>query len=220
MSYFTKFPNVLYSFGDERERASFQNMALYVEVIDKLKDNASFYNDHYIRDGQRADNVSNTLYGDPSYHWTFYLMNDKLREHGWPLDRLELDKKIKEDFPNLVLKTDDEIFTIFKVGQTVQGNSGQGTIAYRNLDLGQVVLKDVTGSFADGELVTSNDGAESITVTASMSEYLATHHYNDDVPVTNYEHYQEKNDGLRSISVIRKDVIRDITRLFSQAMNS
>lgn len=220
MSYFNKLPRVLYSFGDESQRASFQNISLCVEVIDKIKDNASFYNNYYIRDGQRPDNVSNTLYDDPAYHWTFYLMNDKLREHGWPLDRLELDKKIKKDFPNLVLKTNDEIFSIFKVGQTVTGNSGQGTILYRDLDLGQIVLTDVTGTFTDNELVTSNESTETVTITTSISEFLATHHYENDIPITNYEYYQQKNDGLRGISVIRPDAIRDISRLFAQAVKS
>ena len=66
-------------------------------VVDQVKENSSFYKNYYIRDGERPDNVSHRLYENPRLHWTFYLMNDHIREQGWPLTQRSIVEKVKED---------------------------------------------------------------------------------------------------------------------------
>lgn len=219
--YFNNFSKIIYSFGDEGERATMQDLSSYAEVIDKIKDNSAFYNNYYIKDGDRPDMLAFAFYKNPHLYWTFYMMNDKLRDQGWPLDRKELDEKILEDFPNLVLETSDDIFMTFKVGQVVQGNSGTGTVAYRNLDLGQIVLTDVTGTFNTGETVTSNDSLESVDLTSVVSEHLSVRYYDDnDLPVTNSEYYNQQNTELRSIMIMKPSAVNRVAKLFYEAMGT
>ena len=100
MSYFENFGKVLYTFANENVVTT--NLSAYAEVLDDIRVSSEFYQDYYIQSGERADQTSYSIYGDPSLHWTFYLMNPKLREQGWPLSSSELTQKVKKDYPNLI----------------------------------------------------------------------------------------------------------------------
>ena len=87
--YFSNFKPVYYRFGDNEPYSIFQNLTQYVDLIDQLKANNNFYQDYTIIAGERPDVTSFKLYGSPEYYWTFFLLNDKLRESGWPILRQE-----------------------------------------------------------------------------------------------------------------------------------
>lgn len=243
MSYFNNFPKVFYDFGNTGETALTQNLAAYVEIIDELAKNNAFYNDYYIRQGVRPDHASYSLYGDPTLHWLFYLMNPKIREQGWPLSRLELTDKIVKDFSGTVIVSrDDDLFSKFAVGQTVTSTAGNGSgvVAHRNIGMGQIVLDEVTGTFIDGEQVQSvnSEGiTEYTTPVAITPESLSTRYYLDadgeriDIApteepgaqitrVTHLQYYITENEALRKIRVIRPTEINQVIRRFTQAMDS
>ena len=152
MRYFNSFDKLLYRFGNEESRTVFQDLSSYADVVDELKDNVISYNLYDINEGYRPDQLSQALYGNPLYYWTFYLMNDHIRECGWPLSNEELMNVVNKEFPGVTLTTRDSLTGKFKVGQTVRGVSSgaTGKIVHRHLDLGQIVLNDVTGTFAEG----------------------------------------------------------------------
>ena len=137
MLYCNKFENLTYKFGDEVDTVIFQNLSIYVDIIDEIKNNITFLNVHTIQEGFRPDQVSIQLYGTPLYHWSFYLLNDDIREQGWPLTRHELEVYTKKIFPNTTITTRDaDLANKFKVGQTVTGGttSLSGKIIKRNID--------------------------------------------------------------------------------------
>ena len=126
----------------------------------------------------------------------------------------------------------------FKVGQLVTGSSSgiSGTIAHRNLDLGQVYIKDLQGAestFRSTEVLTSQVGenVESITLISSAAEKNSVRYYvdgdslhsdidphadrpNTKTPVTHLDYYLAENEKLKSIRVIKPDAVRDIFREF------
>ena len=79
MLYFNEFSNITYKFGDEPDPTFFQNISLYADIIDQIKDDITFNNLHTIQEGFRPDQVSIQLYETPLHYWTFYLLNDNLR---------------------------------------------------------------------------------------------------------------------------------------------
>lgn len=148
MAFFRNFPLINYKFGDETSTALFQNITAYVDLIDQVSDDASFYQKYTIKDGDRPDSLSYKLYNTVDYYWTFFLLNEHLRTQGWPLTVQELYEKSREYYPNQTIVTEDEFATTFKRGDTViQGNvtnpSGKGVILERNLDLGQIVVQPI-----------------------------------------------------------------------------
>lgn len=241
MSYFNKFPKVPYLFGDKEEISVIQNIAAYVDMLDELSQNNAFYNDFYIRNGDRPDQISYKLYDDPQLHWLFYLTNPKLREQGWPLGTSELTNKIKGDFTGTTITTlDADLFSKFAMGQTVNSASGSGTIVHRNIALGQIVLEDVSGSFTSTGLLTSVDEhgiTETLTPVSVGPEFMSAHHYEDGegnivdidpttgpgaqiTEVTHLQYYVRQNEALRNIRVIRPTAVNSVLTRFRQALLS
>lgn len=163
MAFFRNFPIVRYKFGDENTPSLFQNITAYIDLIDKLSDNTSYYLLHDIVDGSRPDTLSHELYGTTSLYWTFYLMNEKLRIQGWPLATTQLHELAPVYYPHLVLQTDEPISSEFYIGETCAAaearvddpntsiNEAQqlyfdfppfkATIIEKNHDMGQLVVK-------------------------------------------------------------------------------
>ena len=143
MSYFNNFPITYYKFGDDEPEVLFQNISAYVDLIDQLADEASFYDFQYIIDGDRPDTLSYKLYGEVQYYWTFYLLNSHLRQSGWPLTNQILDQRKAESYPHWTITTTDDISSHrFVAGSKIRGGlSGTvGTIVETNLELGQLVV--------------------------------------------------------------------------------
>ena len=86
-NFFRFFPVVDYKFGTNGGTDQFENISIYANVVDQVVNNVAAYQEYYLLPGERPDQVSQKLYNTPNYHWTFFLMNDTLRESGWPLFR-------------------------------------------------------------------------------------------------------------------------------------
>jgi len=240
MTYFNSFPLVSYRFGDEANPDVFQNISVYADVLDQVANSVTFYSDYFILPGERPDQVSYKLYGNTQYHWTFFLVNPNLRESGWPLAPNKVFEKAKADYFREVLTTKTPLTDKFKIGQTVSGlsSAASGKIIHRNLDLGQLTLDNLSGSFTDGETVssTNSDGVvETITLTSSSEEYNAPLFYQNAskevvdidpavgpgstlVPVTRLDNLNNINDAARSIKVLKKDIVKSVVDSFYEAV--
>tara|TARA_Y100000114_G_scaffold99181_1_gene92371 strand:- start:220 stop:948 length:729 start_codon:yes stop_codon:yes gene_type:complete len=242
MKYFNDFPNSFYKFGDEVSPVIFQNISLYSDVVDQVKDGISFLNFHTIQEGFRPDQVSIQLYGSPFFYWTFYLLNDDLREQGWPLPNHELINYLKKILPNTVINTVDEFATKFKVGQTVTGGSSglSGKIIKRDLDLGKITIEGNVAFRTGGELFTTTnaDGnLETLTGTSTVKEFQSTSHYVDGTGTivdidpqsgpgalltekTFEDVYFTVNESLRQIKVIKPSQINNIVTSYKKSIRS
>lgn len=247
--FFTNFSKIDYAFGDEFEKKGggkltfelFQDLTSYVDIVDEIKDISSFYSTYYILENDRPDQLSYQIYGTPNYHWTFYIMNDHVRRQGWPLTMVELDKKVKRDFPHKYIRTLDNLTGAMLPDQFCYGaiSSGSGKIIRRHLDLGTIIV-DSKDHFQRGERVSHRAYSgitKAITVKSTGFEYNAPRHYEDasgnivdidpyqDAPalyneITNYDFYVKENDKLKEIRVIRPDAIESIVGKYLQALQS
>ena len=242
MSLFRYFPTIEYLFGDEKTPDRFRDISIYADVFDELRNNIAFYQNYTIKEFERPDQVSYKFYNTAEYHWTFYLMNNHIRERGWPLTNRELIAKAAIDYPLLTMTTRTTLIGKFQVGQTVTGNTSgaTGTINSRRHDLGQVILSNVSGSFTAGEVVSSTNAdeeIETITATSTSLEYNAAHHYTNaagewvDIDpavgpgallteVTHLDRFVENNDELKEIRVIKPSVVNDVVKAFREAIRS
>lgn len=241
MAYFNKFKQSLYKFGDESYTTVFQDLSTYVDIIDQVKDNINFYTYYQILNGERPDTLSQKIYNTPTLHWTFFLLNDHLRESGWPLSRDALDAKIKKTFVNTTLTTTANLTGIMLPGQTVTGvaSGATATVLSRNLDLGQIIVAGSDLGFLQGELITSTVGStvQSVTLSAAVNEYNSIFVYLDSdgsyvdidpsvgesaiyTPQTYYEFYQQENDKLSTIKIIKPTTINSILKAYFEALRS
>ena len=241
MLYFNEFQDVSYKFGDEVDQAVFQNISIFADVIDGIKNDITFLNSFTIQEGFRPDQVSQILYDTPLHYWTFYLLNDDIREQGWPLIRHEFEEYMKKAFPNTTLTTRDSgLVTKFKVGQTVTGNTSgaTGKIIKRNIDLGQIIIEGTQNFTGSGETLSSTNSAgtsESLVSVSSTKEFQSASHYVDgsnnivdiDFTVgpgasltekTHEDVYFAVNENLRQITVIRPELISTLSSSFKKAI--
>lgn len=238
MAYFKSFPKINYNFNGESAVAV--NLTAYAEVMDDVRLSASFYQDYYISNGERADNVAFGLYNDPQLHWVLYLMNPKLREQGWPVSHTDLVKIVKKNHPNTTLVIRADMTSRLNVGDVIKGYTSEavGTIVYKDLDLGQLTV-ETDGTFVAGELL--GDVARDLvysdfTVDTVVAEHLSAHHYTlngervdinpyepipqDVIKTTFLDEYEKTNDDLKQIRVIKPSSINNVVGAFKKAIKS
>ena len=241
-NYFKYFPMIDYKFGDEPESSRFENITIYADVVDQIADATTAYNEYYILPDERPDNVSEKLYGTPNFHWTFYMMNDAIREQGWPVSNNKVFELAEIKYATRVITTKTKLTDKFKVGQTITGatSSATATIGKRNLDLGQLFLENVSNTFVAGENVNSlnlNNVTETIVVDSYEFQYNAAHHYENTsgdtvdidpetgpgatlTEVTYLDRVNRLNEANRQIRVLKRDIIRDVVQSFRDTVSS
>lgn len=243
-NYFEKFPQVYYRFGDETDPVLFQKLTKYSDIIDTIRDDVGAYIEHEIRDFDRPDTLSHRLYKKSEYDWTFFIMNERLRETGWPMPMSELYSHAQTQmFPNytaiLDISTADSaaLFTnLYPVGQRVRLGMKEGVVVRKNLDVGEITIE------ADSDLTTLTtlsyaDSAQSneVSLLNTVYEYQGTHHYENDsgewvdyffstdpvkVPITNLDYLINENDASKRIRVIKKEFIDTIVGRFKNAIEN
>lgn len=247
--FFSRFPLTRYNFGDNEGGVLFNNLSVYVDLIDQLKDQVTFYENYTIQDGDRPDIVSQKLYGTPDYHWTFFLINDKLRESGWPMPERELRDLVKKRYPHRVVTTEDEFADNFLPGKNVVGKTSgtTGRVIERNLDLGQLVIasdknsEGLNNNFGSSEQIAAGDtaveqAANTIVAIAETVQYNSVLYYKNaagkivDIDpydqatgtltaVTIMDDYISFNDDLKQISIIKPDRINAVTNEFFKLLS-
>lgn len=246
MSYFKYFPRVPYKFGNETSENTFENISVYADIIDQVKNDVATYEEYYILPGERPDQVSLKLYDTPDYHWTFFLLNDDIKEQGWPLSNQNLFKYAEKEYNSTVLVTRANIANIFKIGQTVigLGSGAEAVIEFRDVNLGQLWIKTPSTGFTNGETISSQGTgqfADTVTLKSSSLQYNAIHHYEDVngiwqdlgfesdgsrsepsalwTPVTWLDRLNSQNEQLKRIKIIKPNIIGTIAESFREAVS-
>lgn len=241
--YFKNFDIVGYRFGDNESPVLFNNLSQYVDIIDDLKNNLTFYNKYTIPSGERPDTLSYKLYGTTDYYWTFFMMNDHVRISGWPVPSYRLLDIAKQKYPYRVVTTNTDFSNLFPIGQVVTGTTSgtTGTVIRKIPDMGQLVI-DTGGepnvtNFGTTEVLQYFDAdgnAQSITLVKESEQYNAIHHYEDAdglwqdltlfdfdnpnvlwTPITYRDRLETRNDELKEIIILRPDVINSVVTEFN-----
>lgn len=240
-NYFQTFPNVDYNFGNNETAVLFNNISTYVDILDQVVLDGSFYEKYFILDNDRPDIVSQNLYGTPDYHWTFFYLNHHVRESGWPLNTQDLLSKAIESYPNQTLTSESLIADKFPVGSEIIGNGSgaRGTILRKRLDLGQIIVNsDMT--FNNIEQVSSvennaNGFPDTANIINATEQYNSVDHYeNSDgeyvdidpydqvttglTPITYLNKLELKNDQLKQINVLTPAVANQVINQFFRAI--
>ena len=194
MSFFKQFPTQSYDFNRDGIIQQVVDIYRSVRVEGSSIDNPSLYLNYNIKDGERPDIVSQRLYNTPEYYWTFFVINEMLHDgmRAWPMSRTVMEDYLAEEYSGVVITTNpvtvtntdlgittfrDSLAGRFRLNETItgqanlhNGNPPSGTLVKKDIDLNQLVLKDVTGTFFGDPDLTSNS-----------SEKISGNLSNDDV---------------------------------------
>ena len=159
MPFFQQFPKIPYDFGSNGIDTNIVDLFRFVKANEQYFNEITTYIDYYIRDGERPDIVSNSLYGTPEYYWVFFLINEHLKNgiSGWPMPDQELLEYIAEEYPGTTIETrpyisrtgDGLIFgqpnslaNRFIFGETIFGSASnaRGIVIGKNIQQSQLKL--------------------------------------------------------------------------------
>ena len=218
--YFQRFPFVNYNFGDNEVDTIFPNISAYIDIVDQIKDEVAFYEKYTILDGDRPDIVSQKLYDTPDYHWTFFFMNDGLRESGWPLSEREMRALVKKRYPHRTVTTQSNIASNFLPGSFVTGKTSgtTGRVIERNLDLGQIVIASdkneagLNNNFGQTEQIaagtTAEEQAANIATLISESQQFNSPLYykNSSGDIVDIDPYNQTTSGLIPTTIMEDHI--------------
>lgn len=204
MSFFNKFTKSKYDFNRDGTLQTVIDFYKSVRPLDYKVDNPSQYKFYEIENGERPDIISQKLYGTPNFYWTFFIVNDFLHDgySSWPMSQESFYSYIQTEYEGFVITTNpsitrntDQQITDFKdslagkftIGETITGSisGATGTLVQKNIDLNQLVIQNVTGSFlGDPNAITnSTENITGATSTDTVASYIvykyadAPHHY-------------------------------------------
>jgi hypothetical protein len=100
MSFFSMFPYRSFDLQNNGINRVITDIFRNVDVNESLIESITAYRSYHINDGERPDIVSNKLYNNPDYYWTFFITNDFLKEGmlNWPMSNLEFEKFIQDEY--------------------------------------------------------------------------------------------------------------------------
>jgi len=187
MAYFKQFPKVQYDFERNGIVQNVVNIYRSVRPLQNFIDNSTAYTFYEIKNGERPDIVSQRLYDNPNYYWTFFIINEILHDgmRAWPMSQEDLFDYLVVEYEGYVINTNpvivrntDNIITEFKdslagsvpnasngafnLGETVTGSiSGfSGTLTKKNVDLNQLILQNVNSNAPLGDPDAISGGTE------------------------------------------------------------
>jgi len=195
MSYFSKFPQINYSFDNGKINKTAINILKRVGFKDFTKNNSRFFIEYNVMDGDTPEMVAHKIYGDSNLHWVILLFNDIINPYyDWPLSTRKLESYIKSKYPGKAFFLTDESggtgtfpdvhfernWTVLGVHGNTYDTLSSATHGFTNAalvhnwdkSLSKLEVTGVSGTFATGDFVvaigTSADGS-----TYNVGGYIA-----------------------------------------------
>lgn len=101
-TFFAKYPKINYDLISDGSSFELTDITRSVTInTNKIQDDNALYTYYEIEDGERPDVVSHKLYGSVQYYWTFFIVNDFLREgymSSWSLSYRNFTKMIEREY--------------------------------------------------------------------------------------------------------------------------
>ena len=194
MAFFRQFPKVEYDFNREGVINNMVDIYRSVRPLQNFVDDTAAYIYYEIRNGERPDIISNKLYGNQNFYWTFFVVNETLHDglQTWPMSQEDLFTYIEREYEgyaittNPIITRDSDGLIVahenslagsvpgtttgkFQLGETITGGTSgaTGTLVKKDLDLNQLIVQNVTGAFIGDPTVVPTNLTERITGSTS-----------------------------------------------------
>jgi len=181
--FFKQFPKVDYDFKRDGVIQKMVDIYRSVRPLENFLDEYTGYKFYNVKNGERPDIVSGRLYGTSRYYWTFFLVNEHLHDgyRSWPLSQEALQAYMDKQYDGFVIETapkvssnfENSLAGRFQLGETITGltSGATGTLTKKNIDLSQLVVQNVTGTFI-GE---GTQGAKESVQGSISTDSVSTH---------------------------------------------
>jgi len=151
MSFFNQFPKIKYDLRGNSLLTNVIDIFRNVDVNDILADTNNSYLFYDIPDGDRPDIVSRKLYDDPRYYWTFFIINDHLKNgvlDSWPKSSGELERFLADQYDAYSVI---ELLPAPTIAEIASLTADKTTISVNGIDLSYENLRVSVKSLIDAE---------------------------------------------------------------------
>ena len=212
MSYFSKFPKVLYSINKEGNNAKIvPDMLSRVKFLDNIISNQNLFFKYEVKGGETPEQIAHRVYGNPEKHWIILKMNDVYDvKNDWVLGYEPLIESINLKYSNVA---------------TTYGQTGIEWAKANTHSYYMIETRTLTGS---GEVTVDEIQIDANTY-ANVSVSSNTYVLPDSNPVTvtvskkfktYYEYEIDENEKKRSIKILRPEYISPIETEFREIMRN
>ena len=101
MSYFSKFPKLVYDIKGNGNDALFTHILKRVKLHSAASSNTLLYDTYNVKEGETPEIIAHKLYGDTQLHWIILLINDITdRYHQWPMTVPQFEQFVADKYSN------------------------------------------------------------------------------------------------------------------------
>lgn len=102
MSYFDKFPKIIYTLDDYRTGQVVPDILRRVTMFSEIVNNTAFYDEYDIKEGETPEIVADRFYNEPTLHWVILHVNNIIDPRfDWPLSQYDLKTFCEGKYTNI-----------------------------------------------------------------------------------------------------------------------
>jgi hypothetical protein len=198
IDFFSDFPKIAYSLDDNATQQVVVEILKRVIIQKEYQENTAYYEEYDIKHGETPEEVSFRFYGTTSLHWLILMVNNIIDPRfGWPISEENLIKQVESKYGG-----ENNIFTL---------NRAKNAKGYQ---VETFFILSEESTHKDPVRIVYEGISDNINTPVIYQESLTIANYE-----SNYEVESQKNEKIRSIKIIKPEIVQDIVINFKQLIS-
>ena len=198
IDFFSEFPKIGYSLDDNATQQVVVDILKRVIVQKEYQENASYYEEYDIKHGETPEEVSFRFYGTTTLHWIILMVNNIIDPRfEWPMSEENLVKQVESKYGGA-----NNIFTL---------NRTKDAKGYQ-VETFFILSEESTHKEPIRLIYEGLEDSINTPVIYQESETIADYE-------SNYEVESQKNEKIRSIKIIKPEIVQDIVTKYKQLIS-
>ena len=198
IDFFSDFSKIAYSLDDNATQQVVVDILKRVIIQKEYQENAAYYEEYDIKHGETPEEVSFRFYGTTSLHWLILMVNNIIDPRfGWPISEENLIKQVESKYGG-----ENNIFTL---------NRAKNAKGYQ---VETFFILSEESTHKDPVRIVYEGISDNINTPVIYQESLTIANYE-----SNYEVESQKNEKIRSIKIIKPEIVQDIVINFKQLIS-
>jgi hypothetical protein len=101
MSYFSKFPSMVYDMKNDGNFKLLPDILRRVKQRNAIKSGQFIFDNYDVKDGEKPEDVAYKWFGDAELHWVILMTNNVIdRYYDWPMNQVQFQAFIEDKYSN------------------------------------------------------------------------------------------------------------------------
>ena len=198
IDFFSDFSKIAYSLDDNATQQVVVDILKRVIIQKEYQENTAYYEEYDIKHGETPEEVSFRFYGTTSLHWLILMVNNIIDPRfEWPISEENLIKQVESKYGG-----ENNIFTL---------NRAKNAKGYQ---VETFFILSEESTHKDPVRIVYEGISDNINTPVIYQESLTIANYE-----SNYEVESQKNEKIRSIKIIKPEIVQDIVINFKQLIS-